>query len=228
MTDELSAKIEEWKRINAIEGGKNQDNDIRWGELCFQLTPALIAEVERLTARVDELVPQCDATYAPYRQMVQEARDEVDKFSTQVTALQAENALAERDKRIDTLTTTLANLETQWEPREQYIHDLEKQHEQAMADMERLSAPQPARDTAEVIDRLRTRCEELEAENARLREATCTWTEDDDTDNSIWDTACGEAFVFTDGGPEDNDIRFCCYCGKKLVAVHYEPESEEE
>lgn len=41
------------------------------------------AENERLADRVTELVEQADAAYAPYRQMVQDARAEVDKFSTE-------------------------------------------------------------------------------------------------------------------------------------------------
>jgi len=45
----------------------------------------------------------------------------------------------------------------------------------------------------------------------------CVWTYDENHDT--WDTACGEAFCFTDGGPKENRIRFCGYCGKKLKEV---------
>ena len=45
---------------------------------------------------------------------------------------------------------------------------------------------------------------------------TCQWSEDLDGN---WDTACGECFTFTDGGPNENKVRWCCYCGGELVAV---------
>lgn len=43
----------------------------------------------------------------------------------------------------------------------------------------------------------------------------CRWTHDDD--NGIWNTACGEAHLFEDGGPAENEHRFCPYCGGELV-----------
>lgn len=43
--------------------------------------------------------------------------------------------------------------------------------------------------------------------------ASCAWTEDED---GVWATACGESFVFTDGGPVENRARFCPYCGRSL------------
>lgn len=56
-----------------------------------------ISEIERLSqqlakaqARIDELIPECNAAYAPYREMVQEARAETDKFSTELYKAKAE------------------------------------------------------------------------------------------------------------------------------------------
>lgn len=46
------------------------------------------------------------------------------------------------------------------------------------------------------------------------RDATCTWTQDGD---GIWQTSCGEGFVFDCDGPTGNKLKFCCYCGKALV-----------
>jgi hypothetical protein len=43
--------------------------------------------------------------------------------------------------------------------------------------------------------------------------SACTWTEDAD---GVWWTACGEAHVFTAGGPAENRHRFCAYCGGAL------------
>ena len=48
---------------------------------------------------------------------------------------------------------------------------------------------------------------------------SCTWTEDPD---GIWYTSCGHAHEFTTGTPEENDHRYCPYCGKVLEAKEYE------
>ena len=42
---------------------------------------------------------------------------------------------------------------------------------------------------------------------------TCTWTEDPD---GIWYTSCGQAHEFTTGTPEENEHRYCPYCGNVL------------
>lgn len=55
MNEELTALIEKWKLTEAIKGGTNQDNDIWWGELCFELTPLLVAEVEAQAERIKML-----------------------------------------------------------------------------------------------------------------------------------------------------------------------------
>ncbi len=47
----------------------------------------------------------------------------------------------------------------------------------------------------------------------------CTWTEDDE---GVWQTDCGEAFFFNDGTPEENTMKFCCWCGAELQQVLYE------
>jgi len=44
----------------------------------------------------------------------------------------------------------------------------------------------------------------------------CRWFEDDDGN---WHTDCDEIHVLIDGGPADNHMRFCCYCGAKLKEV---------
>jgi len=43
---------------------------------------------------------------------------------------------------------------------------------------------------------------------------SCRWTEDED---GCWWAACGQCHAFTDGGPAENDARYCCYCGRGLV-----------
>ena len=61
------------------------------------------------------------------------------------------------------------------------------------------------------------------------RPVTCEWTGDNDPDFCDgWDTRCGERFVFIEGGPVGNGMRFCCYCGKPLVAVPPTPAMEDD
>lgn len=45
-------------------------------------------------------------------------------------------------------------------------------------------------------------------------EQPCTWTQDFD---GCWDTSCGEKHVLETGGPKENKMIYCCYCGKELV-----------
>lgn len=47
----------------------------------------------------------------------------------------------------------------------------------------------------------------------------CEWKQDTDYETAIWHTSCGEAFVFNDGDPEENFLKFCCYCGGRLTAI---------
>ena len=42
----------------------------------------------------------------------------------------------------------------------------------------------------------------------------CTWTLCDD---ESWNTDCGEYHLINDGTPAENNMRFCCYCGGRLV-----------
>ena len=43
----------------------------------------------------------------------------------------------------------------------------------------------------------------------------CTWKYDDS--NDYWETSCGNTFVLLDGTPNDNNMKFCCYCGGQIV-----------
>lgn len=54
----------------------------------------------------------------------------------------------------------------------------------------------------------------------------CRWTEDDL--HGCWETACGQASVFEDGGPAEHRHRYCPYCGKPIEAVPYVPPKEED
>lgn len=50
---------------------------------------------------------------------------------------------------------------------------------------------------------------------------TCTWEADYE---GIWNTLCGDNFVFNDDGPEAHGFKFCPYCGKPLIQVKPAPE----
>lgn len=43
----------------------------------------------------------------------------------------------------------------------------------------------------------------------------CEWIPDKD---GVYDTGCGNQFVFMDSGPRENRMQFCCYCGALLKA----------
>ena len=43
---------------------------------------------------------------------------------------------------------------------------------------------------------------------------TCEWSHNDD--DGYWDTSCGKAWRFDDGGPKENNMNFCHCCGKTL------------
>lgn len=58
------------------------------------------------------------------------------------------------------------------------------------------------------------RSAEADAESELL---PCAWVCDFE---GIWQTDCGEAFVFEIGGPVENKLKFCGYCGKGLVESH--------
>lgn len=46
----------------------------------------------------------------------------------------------------------------------------------------------------------------------------CEWRLDD-PDQGTWESSCGCAFNIIEGGPEQNDMRFCCYCGDPLKEI---------
>ena len=44
----------------------------------------------------------------------------------------------------------------------------------------------------------------------------CKWTFDDDESNT-WASGCGELWSFIDGGPAENRVKYCHWCGKPVV-----------
>lgn len=47
----------------------------------------------------------------------------------------------------------------------------------------------------------------------------CNWTQEDDDWGTYgpYETDCGRSFNIIDGTPADNEFKYCCYCGKKLI-----------
>lgn len=51
-------------------------------------------------------------------------------------------------------------------------------------------------------------------------ESCCEWTNDDTPDmDGTWDGSCGTTWSFIDGGPTENNMRFCPECGKHLKVM---------
>ena len=46
---------------------------------------------------------------------------------------------------------------------------------------------------------------------------TCEWKENSNEYEITWKTSCGEEFVLLEGTPEENGLKFCAYCGRKLT-----------
>lgn len=60
----------------------------------------------------------------------------------------------------------------------------------------------------------------------RLVPPSREWRQNCDDDCRYWDTSCGRAFTFIDGSPSDNELHFCCYCGKTLECAGWTPKEE--
>lgn len=80
---------------------------------------------------------------------------------------------------------------------------------------------------ADPTNRCRCHCGQ---EHYRVKGATgtCEWSIDNDPDFTVWETTCGEMFVFEVDGPRENKMKFCCYCGKPLEVKEPKDEAEEK
>lgn len=46
----------------------------------------------------------------------------------------------------------------------------------------------------------------------------CTWTLDTNEWHAYWRPSCGDRlFEFVADGPDENEFRFCPYCGKSII-----------
>jgi hypothetical protein len=72
-----------------------------------------------------------------------------------------------------------------------------------------------------VADTLKQQRDQAEKERDALRKdaaRVCKWREDD-PDFGTWRTGCGHLWSFNAGGPEENDAKFCQYCGGALAVA---------
>lgn len=58
---------------------------------------------------------------------------------------------------------------------------------------------------------------DLERWNLPEGKVFCIWKRG--TYDDHWETSCDDAFQFADGGPRENNMRFCPYCGRVLQEV---------
>lgn len=56
---------------------------------------------------------------------------------------------------------------------------------------------------------------------------SCLWAQDDE-DSDTWETACNKAFTLNEGSPNENDFRFCVFCGKPVEEAKHPGYGEEE
>jgi len=59
-------------------------------------------------------------------------------------------------------------------------------------------------------------------EGERTEREKCTWTEDET--HGCWTRSCGGAWVFYTGGPTENKMKFCYFCGKPIRVVEAKGE----
>lgn len=70
-------------------------------------------------------------------------------------------------------------------------------------------------------------CVNHDCDKCNSQPEACTW-QLTDHEALIWESSCGEAWSFIDGGPEENRVRFCQGCGKPVTVVSTDEEPEDD
>lgn len=52
-----------------------------------------------------------------------------------------------------------------------------------------------------------------------MKARRCWWVETMGPDEDYWETGCHEAFTFLTDGPAENNVKFCCFCGRPIKVV---------
>lgn len=87
--------------------------------------------------------------------------------------------------------------------------------------------------TADAYDYLTHNIINAEENLALLRHALATHTLDTrchwrhDEPFAYWESSCGNTFQFIDGGPADNDMTYCPYCGQPIANDTPTPDTGE-
>ena len=55
----------------------------------------------------------------------------------------------------------------------------------------------------------------------------CNWTQTD-CDTDLWEADCGMSFMIDEGKPSENNMVFCCKCGKPLVEHLWQDEEIDD
>lgn len=71
--------------------------------------------------------------------------------------------------------------------------------------------------THKVVHGLLEICREQGAElERRPRVGSCVWTLVETIDDAEWSSTCGHEWQFLDGGPKENEVKFCPFCGGEV------------
>ena len=60
---------------------------------------------------------------------------------------------------------------------------------------------------------------------SQQKSVPCVWSEEYE---GPWESACGHAFNIIEGGPAENGMKFCCFCGAPINAISYDEGAENE
>lgn len=60
---------------------------------------------------------------------------------------------------------------------------------------------------------------------AEQTSVVCHWEENF---GGVYETECAKMFVIVDGTPTENEMRFCCYCGRTVVVAPYREADDRE
>ena len=78
-------------------------------------------------------------------------------------------------------------------------------------------------EAADLIESLLSERDALARDAARV----CLWSQDGDYESDTYGTSCGRYYCIIEGAPDENDMKYCCYCGGKLEQVLIEPDGGE-
>jgi len=58
----------------------------------------------------------------------------------------------------------------------------------------------------------------------------CRWKQQQNKGcgSDYWGTQCGDSLTLNSGIPSENNMKFCCYCGKKLAEELFKEEPNTE